>query len=514
MCAAARIGEGTLPSGRGGVASTTSATLATRAGIAVISTVDGYAARPPGAYTPARLTGRVTSFRPGNPTEPGSDWRSWKSRMRRAANSSAKRSAGAKRSAAAASSCCGTSNDSPGAGAHPSKRRPSSRSASLPSASTRAQISVTASRSLANWVRSSLRRDRGESSHEPTSNLLTGMTRCLAQLGDHRLHRCRARLEARLVGDQPRGRAAEHRRDAQAVVSQGPPRRGQIDDAIDQADLRRQLDRSVEEHYLDRLPARLEPSRSGARVLRGHPNHRRPGLGAVEARCIRHGQHEPAAAETQVDELVVSAGRLPQDVLPDDAQVRRAVVDVGGHVTWPDEDHPQTFPLDQQLPPQLFGSEPRDSGTREQRESALVQRAGRDCDRDLVGGRHVTPPARRAATCSGGRRRVRCPCADHATVESFRQWTRLAAPTARHQAFASDVLLDSVSTTARMPNRRRVEPNRSAVLSPAPLHAKAASRRGNAGGRGVRVSISETRSSWTMKPVAGAGRPKRSSKPS
>src|SRR5207237_114111 len=172
MCAAARIDEGTVPSGRGGVASTTSGTPATRAGITVMSTVDGYAARP------------------SNP-------------------------------------------------------RPSSRSASSPSASTREQISATASRSVANRVRSSLRRDRGESSHEPTSNLLTGIARSLAHPGDHRLDSRRARLEARLVGDQPGARGAEYRRDAQPVVSQRPSRRRQVDDAVDQADLRRQLYRSV-----------------------------------------------------------------------------------------------------------------------------------------------------------------------------------------------------------------------------------------------------------------------------
>src|SRR5438094_6900673 len=73
-CAAARIAAGTLPSGRGGVASTRSDTPATRAGIAVIKTVDGYAARPPGAYTPARRTARVRSFRPGDPSEAGCTW--------------------------------------------------------------------------------------------------------------------------------------------------------------------------------------------------------------------------------------------------------------------------------------------------------------------------------------------------------------------------------------------------------------------------------------------------------
>src|SRR2546429_9556468 len=127
-----------------------------------------------------------------------------------------------------------------------------------------------------------------------------------------------------------------------------------------------------------------------------------------------------------------------------------------------------------------------------------MERARGNRDGDLLGGCHETPPARRAATCSGGRRRVRCPVADQATTESLRQWTRLAAPTACHQAFASEVLLDSVSTTARIPNRRRVEPNRRAVLSPGPLHASAASRRGSAGGRGARASISETRWSWPM----------------
>src|SRR3989442_15380672 len=71
--AAARMGVGTVPSGRGGVASTTSVTFATRAGITVMSTVDGYAARPPGAYTPARRTALVTSFSPGNPADAGSD---------------------------------------------------------------------------------------------------------------------------------------------------------------------------------------------------------------------------------------------------------------------------------------------------------------------------------------------------------------------------------------------------------------------------------------------------------
>ena len=47
-----------------------------------------------------------------------------------------------------------------------------------------------------------------------------------------------------------------------------------------------------------------------------------------------------------------------------------------------------------------------------------------------------------------------------------------------------------------------------------PTHAIAASRRGSSGGRFARVSISHTRSSCTTNPVAGAGLPKRPSRPS
>src|SRR3989442_12042933 len=152
--------------------------------------------------------------------------------MRAPATSGAERSAGAKRSAGATSSRWGPSNASRGAGAPPSNRRPSSRSASSPSASTREQISATASRSLENWVRSSLRRDRGESSHEPTSNLLTGIARSLAHLADHRLDSRRARLEARLVCDQPSGPGAEDRPDGQPAGSQRAPPPRQVDNVL------------------------------------------------------------------------------------------------------------------------------------------------------------------------------------------------------------------------------------------------------------------------------------------
>src|SRR5438552_7378946 len=174
--------------------------------------------------------------------------------MRRAANSSAERSAGASPSSAALSSALGTSNDSAGPGAHPSKRLPSSRSAWSPSANTRAQMSATVARSSANLDRSIRRRESGEPSHEAALNRSTVTAGCLPELRYHRLHRRAPRLETRLVGDQPCGRAAEDGRDAKAVLLQRAAGRGQVDYPVDKADLRRELDRTVQAHDLDRLP--------------------------------------------------------------------------------------------------------------------------------------------------------------------------------------------------------------------------------------------------------------------
>src|SRR5256885_8120982 len=54
---------------------------------------------------------------------------------------------------------------------------------------------------------------------------------------------------------------------------------------------------------------------------------------------------------------------------------------------------------------------------------------------------------------------------------------------------------DSVSTIARMPNRRRVEPTRSAPRKPvAPRHATAASTRGSSGGLRSEEHTSELQS--------------------
>src|SRR5947209_10091535 len=465
IAAAARIASGTVPSRRGGVASTTSSTPATRAGMAVISTVDGYGARPPGAYTPARRTGRVRMLSPPEPRNSGSNCREWKSRMRWAANSSAARSAASRRSAARASSAFETSNVSPSRGAHPSKRRPSSRSAASPSSATRAQISATAAFSDAS--RAGRDRPATTSAKDAASYLSTGMRHRRSKPCHDRLQRLAPRLQADLVRDQTRGRFAQHARDAQAVLAQGATGGGQIDDGVDEPNLGGELDRAVEPDDLDRLAAGLEPRCRRARVLGRDSKERRPRLRPIDRRRGRHREHEPAGAEAQVDELVVRPGRLPQDVLAHDADVGRAVVHVRRHIGATDENHAQGPGLDQQLTPELLRPEVGESRPLEQLERAAHQGAGRERDRDA----QDVPPASRAATCSGGRLRVLRPSADQATSPSRRQNSRFAAPTVCHQRAASAAALGSVSTTARMPKRRSVEPSLRAGSSASAVHA-------------------------------------------
>src|SRR5207244_11120075 len=108
-------------------------------------------------------------------------------------------------------------------------------------------------------------------------------------------------------------------------VTKRPARAGQVNDATARPDLRSQLARTMQLHDLDRLPMRFEPCGRGARVLRRDSDHRRPGLGPVEARAVRHGEHKLAPAEAEVDQLVVRAWCLPTYVLAADAQVRSAV---------------------------------------------------------------------------------------------------------------------------------------------------------------------------------------------
>jgi len=199
----------------------------------------------------------------------------------------------------------------------------------------------------------------------------------------------------------------------------------------------RELHRAAQAYHLDGLAARVEPGGGRAWVLGRDPQQRRPRLRPSELGVLRHREHELAGSEAQVDELVVTAVRLPQDVLADYSQVGRAVVDVRRHVGRAHQDDPNRRPLHEQLAPELVSVQARHSDACQQLQGAGEKRPCGDRDRDLHRAAHVSLAAKRPATCSGGRRCALWPCAVQETVEPPAQWTRFVAPTARHQLRAS-----------------------------------------------------------------------------
>lgn len=101
----------------------------------------------------------------------------------------------------------------------------------------------------------------------------------------------------------------------------------QIDDEIGEADQRRELDRAADGDDLGRPAAAGEVLAGEAGVLGRDARHRRGGGGADGP-----GDHQAAAAEAEIERLVEVVGALAQHVAPADADVGRAVIDVGRHV--------------------------------------------------------------------------------------------------------------------------------------------------------------------------------------
>ena len=151
----------------------------------------------------------------------------------------------------------------------------------------------------------------------------------LVQRGD----RPRGALSSgRAVHDQPRGGRQDLGDLDQAVGAERLARLHEIDDPLGEADERRQLDRAVEPDHLDLDAALGEVPPREIRILGRDPD---PGpLRGIVAlpELPGLGDHQPAHAEPEVERLVDIRPLLEQDVLPDDPEVRGAVLDVGRHV--------------------------------------------------------------------------------------------------------------------------------------------------------------------------------------
>jgi hypothetical protein len=140
--AAAMAGAMTCGPRWGGVARHTRRTRAVRAGTTVISTVEGYAARPPGTYRPTTSSGCTrSSRRPPSSTKPCGSCGAWNAAIRSAASSSACTTAGSQASARWFSSSSDRRED---ARATPSKRSVSARTASSPRVRTSSRMVATA----------------------------------------------------------------------------------------------------------------------------------------------------------------------------------------------------------------------------------------------------------------------------------------------------------------------------------------------------------------------------------
>ncbi len=141
----------------------------------------------------------------------------------------------------------------------------------------------------------------------------------------------RAQLVGDPVGDEARRALDDLLAHLEVVLLQGAAGGDEVDDAVGEADQRRQLDRALDLDHLDLAAGRLEVALGDARVLGRDPHHPEAPLGLAQALVApAPGEHHAAAAEAEVEQLVDDAvGLLEQDVLAGDADVGGAGLDVG-----------------------------------------------------------------------------------------------------------------------------------------------------------------------------------------
>src|SRR5215213_6740757 len=308
----------------------------------------GYGCRPPGAYTAARATGisrRRTTWPCGSttsrscPTPSSATARTFAS-----ASSSPRRTAGSSASSASASSPSGTRSGP----APPPKRRSWSSSASSPPSSTEAMIPATTS-----WTATGARiMERTCAATAATSSRATANRSTTERLPQPRhdvVDLGRPQLVGHGIGDQARGRGEDLLAHDQAVLAQRRSGGGQVDDPLGEAGERRELDRALDLDDLRLAAGALEVARGDAGVLRRDPHHPEATQRLRGTVLPRHGRDDHHAwPDPEVEQLVDRAlGLLGEDVLPRDAEVGGAGLDVRGDVRRAHRDEPDV--LEEQL---------------------------------------------------------------------------------------------------------------------------------------------------------------------
>src|SRR4051794_1608992 len=341
----------------GGAATTTSSTPAARAVTAPITTDDGYGARPPGAYTAARATGTsrsrtdwpcssTTSVSRSSPAAATAETlataisRPRRTSGARASSAAVRRSAGTRKGPSAAAEAppegppaaaadapppaSASHSDSPGPLASPPNLRSHSRTAASPPSRTLSTISRTSAATDS---------AAGTSARTSAATAAASSTLQLRRIADPReqlVDLGGLELVGDRVRDQPRGRGPDLLADDEPVLLQRRPRRGQVDDALDQPGQRRELDRALDLDDLGLAARALEVGGGDPRVLRRHA-HAPQAPQRLRGRVLPRDRREDhdAAAVAEVGELVPLALALPrQHVLARDAEIGGARLDV------------------------------------------------------------------------------------------------------------------------------------------------------------------------------------------
>ena len=126
-----------------------------------------------------------------------------------------------------------------------------------------------------------------------------------------------AQLVGDPVGDEAGGALDDLLAHLEVVLLQGAAGGDQVDDAVAEADQRRQLDRALDLDHLDLAAGALEVALGDARVLGRDPHHPEAALGLAEALvALAPGEHHAAAAEAEVEQLVDACGRPARAARP------------------------------------------------------------------------------------------------------------------------------------------------------------------------------------------------------
>jgi len=212
------------------------------------------------------------------------------------------------------------------------------------------------------------------------SRVMTAVVACASSVGGapqrsgERVDRIASRLQRGLVRNESRCRTTRLGDLDQVVRPQGLSRRGDVQHGVGQPGGRRELHRSVEADELDcHRHAGEEPTRR-LRILRGHAQRAAP-VAPGQSSTFGGGEHQPARAEAEVDELVAIASRFPEHVLADDAAVCGTHLHVHGDVRWTHLDQRVAGLLDAQRTIEHGCIDPRNARAAEQIAGPIEQRA-------------------------------------------------------------------------------------------------------------------------------------------